>query len=121
MDDKLFKELKKKLEDKKKRIEKELNEIAKKDPHMKGDYDTRFPDFGAHQSSDENALEVAAYQNTLPIEYALELRLQKINKVLEKIEKGTYGICEKCGGSISDKRLKILPEAVSCMKCNKKK
>jgi len=49
----------------------------------------------------------------------LELRLKNINLALEKIEKGRYGNCEKCGKEIDEKRLKISPEARSCLKCKK--
>ncbi len=36
---------------------------------------------------------------------------------LEKIEDGTYGKCEGCGEDISKKRLKVLPFAKYCVKC----
>ncbi len=88
---------------------------------MKGDYDTRFPDFGVHQSQDENALEVAAYESALPVEYALELRLADINKALRKIETGEYGICENCHEPIDPKRIEIMPEAKLCLECQKKR
>jgi len=120
MDEKLLAQFKKKLEERKAKIEKELAAIAEKDEKVKGDYDTRFPDFGTHQSTDEGALEVAAYESTLPLEYALELRLADINKALEKIERGTYGICENCGEAIDIKRLEVMPEAEFCLKCQSK-
>jgi len=108
------------LEERKKKIETELASIAKKDVKLKGDYDTIFPNFGTSQSSDEEALEVAAYESTLPIEYALELKLADVNKALKKIEDGTYGICENCRQPIDAKRLEIMPEARLCLKCQKK-
>lgn len=36
---------------------------------------------------------------------------------LEKINKGEYGICETCGKPIPKKRLKFLPWAKYCVKC----
>lgn len=109
---------KKNLEQHKDKIEKELSSIAEKDEKVKGDYDTRFPDFGS-QSTDESASEVTAYESTLPVEYALELRLVDINKALEKIVQNTYGQCEKCGQEIGLKRLEAMPEAKFCIKCQK--
>ncbi|OGZ34336.1 MAG: hypothetical protein A2Y98_00315 [Candidatus Portnoybacteria bacterium RBG_19FT_COMBO_36_7] len=117
----IVQQLKKQLEEKKVKIEGELGSIARKDPKFKGDYDTRYPDFGAPQSPDESALEVSAYESTLPIEYALEIRLKEINKALEKIKKGTYGKCETCGKAIDEKRLQAMPEAETCAKCQKTK
>ncbi len=120
MDKKALEKIKQKLLDRKKKIEEELASIAQKDEKLKGDYDTRFPDFGTSQSSDEEAVEVAAYENTLPIEYALELRLADINKALKKIETDKYGICENCHEPIDPKRLEVMPEAKLCLKCHKK-
>ena len=120
MDKEILQQLKNKLEENKKILEKELETIAQRDPKVKGDYDTRWPDFGLHQSPDESALEVAAYESTLPVEYALEVRLQEINKALEKIKKGRYGQCEICGQQIDVKRLLAMPEAKTCAKCHKK-
>jgi len=119
MNKQTLQQLKKDLELKKKKVEEELGSIAQKDPKFKGDYDTRFPDFGAPQSTDESALEVAAYESALPIEYALEIKLQRINKALEKIKNDGYGKCEKCAKAIDEKRLQAMPEAETCAKCQK--
>ena len=35
--------------------------------------------------------------------------LQKIERALQKIEAGTYGICERCGKPIEKARIKALP------------
>ena len=43
--------------------------------------------------------------------------LDKIEKALKKIEDGTYGICERCGGKINPKRLESRPVATLCIKC----
>lgn len=121
MDKKTLENFKNKLLERKKKLEEELASIAQKDEKLKGDYDTRFPNFGTSQSSDEEASEVAAYESTLPIEYALELRLADINKALQKIKDGTFGICENCHEPIDPKRLEIMPEAKLCLKCQQKK
>lgn len=121
MEKEKLQQLKNKLEKRKAKIESDLSSIAQKDEKVKGDYDTRFPDFGTLQSTDESALKLAAYESTLPIEYALELRLADINRALEKMDKGEYGICETCGQEIDVKRLEIMPEARICLKCQKKK
>lgn len=49
----------------------------------------------------------------------LEARLARINKALEKIFKGTYGFCEKCGKKIDDQRLRIDLAAEVCRECLK--
>ena len=46
--------------------------------------------------------------------------IRKIKKALERIENGTFGICEKCGEDISIKRLKARPVTTHCIECKTK-
>jgi DnaK suppressor protein len=45
--------------------------------------------------------------------------LKNINKALERLEEGTYGICEECGQQISEKRLQAMPFALYCVDCQR--
>jgi len=47
--------------------------------------------------------------------------LDKIDHALEKLENGTYGICEDCGAEISTERLKAMPFAIYCVPCKEKR
>lgn len=120
-----IKELKKKLESEKKKIEKQLEGFAKKDEKLPGDWDTRFPKFDGGEAGsaalEKAADEVEEYSTLLPIEYSFELQLKNVNLALEKIKKGKYGICEKCKKRIEEERLKIYPAARYCLNCNKPK
>ena len=42
---------------------------------------------------------------------------RRINRALEKINDGTYGICVDCDGPISEKRLQSFPNAERCIVC----
>ena len=44
----------------------------------------------------------------------------KIKEALERVEDGTYGICEDCGQRISEERLKARPVTTMCIKCKRK-
>ena len=44
-------------------------------------------------------------------------RLQQIDNALERIYKGKYGLCIKCGKEIPQERLKALPYALMCVSC----
>ncbi len=120
MDKKLLKELQDKLEKEKESIETELEKFAKKDEKMKGDWDTTYPrnegGVGSQQMEDA-ADEVEEYSTLLPIEHNLELHLLDIENALERIKKGKYGKCEKCGKEIKEDRLKAYPEAKTCENC----
>lgn len=43
--------------------------------------------------------------------------IAKIKEALERIENGTYGICELCGEEISEARLKARPVTTLCIDC----
>ncbi|MCK5533484.1 TraR/DksA family transcriptional regulator [bacterium] len=43
--------------------------------------------------------------------------LGNVEDALLKIEKGTYGSCEKCGKEIEIERLKVMPFAKFCINC----
>jgi len=45
------------------------------------------------------------------------LRLKEVDESLDRIENGTYGICDECGGPISLKRLEVRPVAKYCVPC----
>jgi len=43
--------------------------------------------------------------------------LAKIDEAIEKIDNGTYGICESCGEEINIKRLEARPVTTMCIEC----
>lgn len=118
MDNKVKKQLKKKLEVEKKKLTKELSSFARKDPKKKGNWLTKLPFLGNDRShKDESAERIETYETFLPIEHTLEIRLKKIEEALKKINGKDYGKCQKCGKDIRVKRLEIVPEAKLCSKC----
>lgn len=49
------------------------------------------------------------------------MMLDKVNDALDNIQKGTYGVCERCGKEIEGPRLEAVPYTDQCMKCNSSK
>jgi DnaK suppressor protein len=43
--------------------------------------------------------------------------LENIEAALERVEDGTYGVCEECGVKIPKMRLNAVPYATMCVKC----
>lgn len=119
MDQKDIEKLKQSLEKTKEELEDSLRSFAEKDPTLKGDWDSKFPEFGGDQNVnlEQEADEVSEYISRLPVEHSYELRVKAINEALESIQKGTYGKCGKCKGDIPLKRLEAYPEAGLCLKC----
>ncbi|NHC31901.1 TraR/DksA family transcriptional regulator [Dermacoccus nishinomiyaensis] len=46
--------------------------------------------------------------------------LRQSERALERMNDGTYGVCESCGGPIGKLRLQAFPRATLCMTCKKK-
>lgn len=46
--------------------------------------------------------------------------LKKIDEAIDRINEGTFGVCESCGGQISVKRLKARPVTTLCIDCKTK-
>lgn len=47
----------------------------------------------------------------------LEHKLEGIHAALRAIDKGTYGLCERCGKEIDVERLEVRPDATLCVRC----
>jgi len=47
-------------------------------------------------------------------------KLELIDEALERIEEGTYGMCEECGSKIAEGRIKAVPFARYCIECQSK-
>jgi DnaK suppressor protein len=61
----------------------------------------------------EREQELALSQN------AQDLLLQT-ERALERIDKGTYGVCESCGKAIGKARLLAFPRATLCVECKQR-
>ncbi len=43
--------------------------------------------------------------------------LAQVERALDRLEAGTYGICEVCGNPIGKERLKAFPKVTLCVSC----
>jgi len=43
--------------------------------------------------------------------------ITKIDEAIDRIDGGTYGVCEDCGGAIGAERLKARPVTTLCIQC----
>lgn len=44
-------------------------------------------------------------------------RIREVDKSLDRIKEGTYGICQVCGEDIPEGRLEVRPKAKYCAQC----
>ncbi len=66
---------------------------------------------------EEEATETLELEKRLALENRIRQEMAKVEHALEKIEKGTYGLCDKCGKPIDPQRLEALPQASVCVNC----
>lgn len=86
---------------------------------------------GLNASMSESLGELSMYDNH-PADVAAEMferskdiglqdnariMLEEVDRALEKINNNTYGYCERCGQEIDFERLKAVPWAENCLKC----
>jgi DnaK suppressor protein len=48
---------------------------------------------------------------------SLEITLERTERALSKIDAGSYGRCDVCGGPIEPARLRARPDSVMCLAC----
>lgn len=56
-------------------------------------------------------------QRELLLSARAEQQLNEVLQALERIEEGTYGICEECGQAINPARLMTMPAVSVCVTC----
>jgi DnaK suppressor protein len=47
----------------------------------------------------------------------LEDALVRTDRALAKLDEGSYGTCDSCGGAIAPARLEAMPDSVLCVTC----
>jgi DnaK suppressor protein len=88
-------------------------------------------DHGADPDSDEVAFDADAgfsdrshsteeRSRTIAVVRALRSNLHDVDRAIEKMDAGTYGICERCGNPIGPERLEAIPWALLCIDCKRK-
>jgi DnaK suppressor protein len=112
-----YKHFKDKLEEEKKLLEEELKKIGRRNPDNPSDWEA-IPTERDSSQADENTVadSIEDYEENVAIVNTLETRYNDVKNSLEKIEKGTYGICEIGDKEIEEARLEVNPSARTCKK-----
>lgn len=103
----------KELQSLKEQLEKEAGELEAQLATV-----SKTPEFGTDVDHfDEEADEAEEFANNLGMRDVLKFRLRDIEAALDKMVRGQYGKCEKCGKEISMEVLKANPESRLCKNC----
>lgn len=110
-----YEHFKNKLEAEKKLLEKELETVGRRNPDNLSDWEATSIDKDTSQA-DENTVadSIEGYEDNVAIVNTLETRYQDLKSGLDKIEHGTYGLCQICGEEIDTERLEANPSARTC-------
>ena len=105
----------KRLEAEKERLEEQIEDYERdlEEARLTESSSDRSPDPGNAEASSmklEYAKELSIEQNTLDL-------LSKVDRALQRVDAGTYGICESCGTAIPVERLDVLPYSTMCVEC----
>jgi DnaK suppressor protein len=60
---------------------------------------------------------VTSWERNLARRERAKGKLKELKVTLQRIEEGTYGLCEACGQAIDSERLVALPIATLCIAC----
>ncbi|MFN2582229.1 MAG: TraR/DksA C4-type zinc finger protein [Candidatus Dormibacteria bacterium] len=70
-------------------------------------------------SADQHPAELATETIERELDHSVlqhvEVELEEINAALQRLDAGTYGLCEGCGEPISEGRLEAMPAARYCV------
>jgi DnaK suppressor protein len=90
-----------------KNINSEYSEMASRsDRHHHADMD----DLGGDADDEETSYKILELNSA---------ELDQIDYALEKLDNGTYGVCEECEKPINPERLSALPFATLCINCKR--
>jgi DnaK suppressor protein len=69
----------------------------------------------SHEADDADA--VSDYDRNQAIVRNSRAVLAQVLAALERLDRGAYGVCERCGREIGARRLEALPYAALCIDC----
>jgi DnaK suppressor protein len=65
----------------------------------------------------EGTTEAISRLTDVGVGHSLEATAERVARALAKLEEGTYGTCDRCGGPIAPGRLRAAPESARCIEC----
>ena len=111
---KLQKTLQEELESEAKKLGKQIEDLKKNDPFSD-------PEHATDNAAVDTDVREQVGHDTIEAEIKdLQRKLNDINLALQKMKKGKYGYCERCGLLIPVARLKLLPESRYDVDCEQK-
>jgi DnaK suppressor protein len=77
----------------------------------------RAADLGFGKRIGDGTTEAVSRLTDVGVGRGLEITEARIGRALAKLEEGSYGVCDACGGVIAPARLRAAPESALCIEC----
>jgi len=101
------------LEAEKEALEKQLSSVGRK-IDANGDWVATAPVPDTREEDpNTQADRIETFETNIATVNVLEVQYQKVIAALDRIQKGTYGICEETGQPIPPERLEVIPTATT--------
>ena len=103
-------------------LEQDIEQLRREVQHAQSDLVDLMRDSGDGAGDDQADAGAKTYEREQEISLANNARemLEQSEHALERLDDGTYGICESCGNPIGKLRLQAAPRATLCMPCKMK-
>jgi DnaK suppressor protein len=102
------------VEKQRERLEELRAELARMVKGLEEDQQDRAVSEGDMTENDSGDMSQSLFTREMDatVEQTMEKRLESVDRALQKIEEGTYGICDATGEPIPRGRLEAMPEAI---------
>ena len=103
-------------------LEHDIEQLRSEVAHAQSDLVDLMRDSGDGAGDDQADAGAKTYEREQEISLANNARemLEQNEHALERLDNGTYGICESCGNPIGKLRLQAAPRATLCLPCKMK-
>ena len=99
---------KKQLEEKREQLVRDVEEVRSRSAEDTEEEDKDYIDYAVSSYTKEFLLTLSDLERK---------QLDAVDRALDAVRLGTYGTCDECGEEIEEKRLKALPWATFCLRC----
>jgi DnaK suppressor protein len=96
-------------------VQTELNELQQQLEDYGVEQEIERGSLGNHLA--EDGTNVQEQERILAVSADLGVLLTLVDGALQRIDEGTYGICQRCGKPINSERLEAFPYVAYCIEC----
>jgi RNA polymerase-binding protein DksA len=115
MNEKKLKQLRNRLEERRTEIESDVSFMADEMRAIGVEQDDENGSLGNHIAEDGSS--IAEAERIVTVTEDFQDILAQVNAALERMNEGTYGICQRCGRRIAVARLEAFPYVAYCIDC----